>query len=60
MLYVINVHVISWPQVKIYVGLIICDHSMNGCVGYVYGLKGRGKQFNIWVTINEILLIEPL
>ena len=42
-LYVICMHVISWPKVKLYVGLIICEHSMNGCVGYVYGIRGRGK-----------------
>ena len=25
---------------------------MNGCVGHVYGLRGRGKQLNIWDTIT--------
>ena len=53
-------HVICWPKVKIYVGLIICEHGMNGCVGYMYDLRGRGKQLNIWAAINEVLLVDPL
>ena len=37
---------------------MICEH-LNRCVGYVYGLRGRGKQLYILVTINEILFVEP-
>jgi hypothetical protein len=29
---------------KLYVGLIIREHSMNGCVGNVYGLRGKGNK----------------
>jgi len=29
-LYVISMHIISWPHVKIYVGLLMCEHNMNG------------------------------
>ena len=40
-LHVVSMPVISWPK-SIYIGLIICKYSMNGCVGYLY-VKGRGK-----------------
>ena len=51
MLHVISMHVISWPQVKIYVGLIICEHSMNGHVGYVW-IKGSNTSLIVTQILN--------